>query len=252
MSKPLINRCFIHIVAVMFLALGSSIAFANDFQAFAESLEGRGWQVQKDASGSLLLFPTAGQHATRDSRITDKNTDLDALAERLAASGWQVKRDVDSSVVFRAADKTHQQPATVAQPRPDMDLNALGDRLAASGWQVARGADGSITFWTADKPDHGPAIAAQQPATSAGPVDLGDRLAASGWQVARGADGSTTFWADHKHGNTLTTAFDLRPITRFENLRERLDARGWQVEHGGDGSIIVWAASITPRPYWNS
>ena len=75
MSKPLINRCFIHIVAVMFLALGSSIAFANDFQAFAESLEGRGWQVQKDASGSLLLFPTAGQHATGDSRITDQNTE---------------------------------------------------------------------------------------------------------------------------------------------------------------------------------
>jgi hypothetical protein len=242
----MISTGFRRFASVLLLTLGASASFAGGFQSFADTLEKRGWHVNKDANGDLLLFPKTTAHEAADSMPRSDDRDLDALAERLGAAGWQVERSMDGSITFWAADKPGNRTQTIVESRPKDGLADLGDRLAAAGWLIERSTDGSILFWATDK--HVEALeSAAESRLNDGLADLGDRLAAAGWLVERSADGSILFWAAGKRGNTPEIAVESHPNARLAAFGARLAAAGWQVGNGADGSITFWATDTTNR-----
>jgi predicted aconitase with swiveling domain len=206
----LISTGFRHFASVLFLALVASASFAGGVQSFADVLEKRGWHVDQDANGHLLLFPKTATHEAADSIPRSDGRDLDVLAGRLAATGWHVERSADGSIVFWSADKPGNTPQTIVESRRSDRLADLGNRLAATGWQVEGRADGSIVFWTARATGNTPEIAVGS-RLNARLAALGARAAAAGWQVAHGSDGTVILWATETTNRSLADYSESTP-----------------------------------------
>ena len=139
---------------------GHEMATASLGRLLAE----RGWKVDREDDGSILLHPQQGNteqgstevltvaEAVDDTRqkAVDPIIDTTYWQANLEPHGWSVEADSDGSVVLIPGAVEVQTVAAVPSisPRQDipgqMDLAWLRDRLTPHGWGVERDPDGSV------------------------------------------------------------------------------------------------------------
>ncbi len=150
----------------------------GDPEALKDALESRGWRVEKDAGGDLLVYPATAAEASATATATatskkpdaDNTTDLvvdvDQLGELEAMAkqrGWKVERNAAGDLLlypstFVGGDASQKtEPAKKSEfttPTADTTIDAtaldhLEQTLGKKGWQVERNADGDLLLYPA-------------------------------------------------------------------------------------------------------
>ena len=146
----------------------------GDPDALKQALENRGWRVEKDSSGDLLVYPARQDDAS--SSTTSENPNIPAATDRTIDSGqlgeleaiarkrgWKVERNtagdvllyprifVDDVVVKKAGS---DKKSASANPTTDTTIDAtsldrLEKTLGEKGWQVERNAAGDLLLYPA-------------------------------------------------------------------------------------------------------
>ncbi|HID81245.1 MAG TPA: hypothetical protein EYH06_00285 [Chromatiales bacterium] len=133
----------------------------------------RGWRVERDDKGNLLLFPgTSGTVQTPDSPVGQKidSTNLDALQKALAEKGWGTGQDENGNLLLYPPGLKTKEPAEFTPaPRKSAigDLDLLEKMLGARGWRTSRDEAGNLLLYpitTAEKQPQ--TIPEKQPAES--------------------------------------------------------------------------------------
>jgi hypothetical protein len=168
----------------------------------AERLPSHGWIVQRDAAGTLTLFPTTGGNRglSRPEVAPEPAVDrwMAPLASRLEAGGWTVMRDAAAGLYFHREVVAPRPPgslgqgtiasqAAVAQPAPDR-LVTLGEGLRQHGWGVEPEAGGTLTLRPpAGLPATPPAAAAPERVAAPWEPQIREALTRRGWDLRRDA-----------------------------------------------------------------
>ena len=171
----------------------------------AERLPGRGWIVQRDAAGTLTLFPPAGGNRGLPQPEAAPGPAADGwmapLASRLEAGGWTVRRDAAAGLSFHREAVAPRPPGSlgqgaiasrtaVAQPAPDR-LAALAEGLRQHGWGVEPEAGGTLTLRPpARLPATPPAAAAPERVAASSEPQIREALTRRGWDLRWDAAGN--------------------------------------------------------------
>ncbi len=141
-------------------------------EALESALRERGWKVERDPQGALLLYPkgagtetkTPGTPAPAKTQSPPETgtpgewvpmTDLDGLQRALQMRGWRVERKDGDLLVYPAAASTapteaKEQPASVTAAPVEIDardLDTLQAVAAQRGWGQRREADGGLVLY---------------------------------------------------------------------------------------------------------
>ena len=177
----------------------------SNFDQMKTLLEERGWKVEKDESGSLLLYPSrqrpvaAAQVVAAESKGDDRFNDLQVL---LSASGWQVDRDESGHLLLRPRPPETTTEAKQATVYGEIfQLVKASDALTAAGWKVQEKADGSLVLF----PQDAQPVARAETTGSAGsgdPVSTGQvALPVDSWKEARAI---ADYWLEQQAGEAHT------------------------------------------------
>jgi len=177
----------------------------SNFDQMKLILEERGWKVERDESGSLLLYPsqqrpvTVAQVVAAESREDDRFNDLQVL---LRASGWQVDRDESGHLLLQPGSPEVTTEAKQATVYGEISqLVKASDALAAAGWKVREKVDGSLLLF----PQDARTVARVENPRSAGssdPVSTGQvTLPVDSWKEARDIAGH---WLEQQAQETYT------------------------------------------------
>ena len=144
-----------------------------------EALRQRGWRVEEDKNGDLLVYPMAGQSTTKGAQNSqtqnadDKSTTIDAanldqLESTLQGKGWEVKRNaagdvllypkiflrepvapaVDSTSPSAASEATvPAQSGSVDQTIQLHELDRLEAEMKKKGWRADRNDAGDLLLY---------------------------------------------------------------------------------------------------------
>ncbi len=146
----------------------------GDPEALKHALESRGWRVEKDGSGDLLVYPTTGAEAPAAAvskkpdanNTTDLVVNVDQLGELEAMAkqaGWKVERNAAGDLLLYpstfvgddASQKTvPAKKSELSTPTTDTTIDAtaldhLEKTLGKKGWQVERNTDGDLLLYPA-------------------------------------------------------------------------------------------------------
>ncbi|MGF1644960.1 MAG: hypothetical protein ACFCUJ_15085 [Thiotrichales bacterium] len=212
------RRCLCVLLGVTIALSGAALAApatesvieAGRLDALGAALEQHGWRVERDADGSLVLFPP-GEKSVPESTpapapgpetsaptsgapdTTVPAGDLDGLGRALSARGWRTELDATGDLlVFPIGPRPPDEAASEAAdavPKATVvdatDLDTLQAVAAQGGWGHRRESDGTLVLIP---PGHAPAAdsgAACQSGMSrvAAVADLA--LPVDSWQKAR-------------------------------------------------------------------
>ncbi len=237
------KNTFRRVCTILTLALGmhfsTSVVAQNDFEALAEVMRSQGWEVERDADGSILLFPPGGVDGT---------------------PLWQPP-------AIQPIPQTEVLPQTLTPPT-NQSFEQLAQALEPKGWQVERGADGSLLLFPGVSPQTPGAATAvtERRVIATVPPDslpaLMEALAVHGWRVERAADGSVLLFPrpaqtqpfDAQQGVVMPPQSDqtlptpppplatpsLVTDNGFARLQALFSPHGWRVERAPDGSILLF------------
>lgn len=175
-----------------------------DTSLLAKRLPSHGWIVQRDATGTLTLFPPASGNRglPRPDTAPRPATDvrMAQLATRLEAGGWTVRRDAAAGLYFYREVAAPRRPgslgqgaiasrAAVAQPAPH-PLVVLGEGLKHRDRGIEPEVSGTLTLRPpAGSPATHPAAAAPERVAEPSEPQIREALTKRGWDLRRDAAG---------------------------------------------------------------
>ena len=155
---------------------------ATDLQSLQQALKEKGWRVEKDAKGDLLVYPADGSAAEVTAATVEQESDrLVDLQALLAASGWRVeKRAQGDLVLYPAPSPVAATSQTRTLDIEQTDLVAVKSALDRAGWRTERREDGSLILYPrSDRSSE--AVSAPADPVSTGRV----KLPVDNWKEAR-------------------------------------------------------------------
>jgi len=155
---------------------------ATDIESLQRALKEKGWKVDKDAKGNLLVYPAGGAAAAPASGAVEGESDrLDDLQALLAASGWRVEKQAQGDLVlYPAPTPVAATPRAGTLEIEQTDLVTVKDALDRAGWRTERRADGSLILY----PRSGQS--SEMAAVSPDPISTGRvKLPVDSWKEAR-------------------------------------------------------------------
>ncbi|MEA3409946.1 MAG: hypothetical protein U9R74_00200 [Pseudomonadota bacterium] len=229
-------------------------ADTGNLDRLAETLRQRGWQVERDEDGSLLLFPQGATPAPAAPPAETPAVDLDAIEEQLKERGWVTERDGEGNLVFSPAQtdagSAADEAPTLPEESTELDMDAMAETLRESGWQVERDEDGSLLLYP---PGATATPAPAEPPVETPTVDLDsieEQLQQRGWETARDSEGNLVFSPTQS-----ATAAQEAPTPQadsteldMDGMAESLRQQGWQVERDADGSLLLFPRSEVSPP----
>ncbi len=222
----------------------SSGAQAGSFDRVKALLEARGWRVQRDPEGNLILAPKGSE-----SGQTREEDPLAGLAQTLANTGWRVERSARGELLLypRATGETEEvptkDPAESSELVPANDLERLQSLLAQKGWRVKRDREGNLLAYPATAPGGAPPRpGAEQVQGGSGLEQLEGLLRERGWRTERDAQGNLILYPRGSSPARETPAeSSLIPATDLDALKARLQARGWTVQGDATSGLTIFA-----------
>lgn len=142
-----------------------------------EAAQQRGWRVERDDKGNLLLFPgTSGTVQTADSAAGQKIdlTNLDALQKALAAQGWGTSQDEEGNLLLYPPGLMSKEPTESASaPRKSGvgDLDLLEKMLQMRGWNTSRDEAGNLLLYPITQNQQPKNIPEKQPEMSSATLE---------------------------------------------------------------------------------
>ncbi len=141
----------------------------TDLNVLRGVLQRHGWQVEKDAQGQLLLFPSRvpeNQANQPMEETTPQATcappacvplDVNLMRKLLAPTGWRVESDGEGGALLFPAgvakpDRTEMGRGTKAAAPPPppagikVNADVLRDLLSPAGWRIEQEEDGTVVL----------------------------------------------------------------------------------------------------------
>lgn len=170
------------VLSASMIALASNAMAQQSLNGFENALEEAGWDVQREADGSLKL--TTPEISGSTSEIQTATEDQwPELQKKLENAGWQVEREADGTLLLIPPENVPsaepEAPPRKADNIDQINLPTLQRKLQAAGWHVSNSSDGGMLLYppgkiTADTP---------QPCPGTSPaVDV--ELPVDSWQEA--------------------------------------------------------------------
>lgn len=200
----------------------------NSLDRMGELLAQRGWSVQRETDGSLILTPRTADTVVQTAQtveVADVETPTPSIKESLPAANWQT----------------------------------LVRQLEVHGWHTQQGKAGSLLFFPADLTTPEASHRSAQIATSPqSPQPTGNhwaslvqRLEQAGWNTALPDDGSLLFSPRQERQEVLAaTVQSTKPIAAFNAVtrkpslfHEQLRSEGWHTAEDADGTLWLFPKS---------
>ncbi|MCP4041272.1 MAG: hypothetical protein GY731_04845 [Gammaproteobacteria bacterium] len=253
----------------------AAIVYGSNLKALQQVLESRGWRVERDAEGNLLLFPTGSQHSTVPTDQIIPATEINRVQNLLENRGWRVERDAQGNTLLfptggreistSSGEVTPEATPPTDQIIPAMEINRVQNLLESRGWRVERDAQGNtLLFPTGGReistssgeviPEVTPSTDQIIPAMEINRVQ--NLLESRGWRVERDAQGNTLLFPTGG-GEVSKSSGEVTPevtpstdqivtISEIDQLRGLLESRGWRVEREAGGNILLFPSNKSP------
>ena len=138
------------ILSALLIAHVGNVMAQPSLYNFEHALEEAGWEVQREADGSLTLTTPKHLEDTPESKTTTANQ-WPELQKKLQSAGWQVEREADDTLLLIPPEKAvPAEPQATTQAADNIDrvsLPTLQRKLQAAGWQVSKSADGGLLLY---------------------------------------------------------------------------------------------------------
>lgn len=132
------------VATILSISYGSIMA-QDSSSGLEQALKDAGWDVQRDAEGSLILKPA--QASTTPDRWQQ-------FQNKLNAAGWGTKRESDGTLLlFPKGNISSKEPAVSKQADTSdrLSFQSMQQELKKTGWKVSNNTDGSILLYPPGK-----------------------------------------------------------------------------------------------------